>query len=122
MKFLTKQRGKGKTHLFDTGKDAAKEVLRPRVVVSEAYINEVNANSEESGVGYVIDEKATKERDEKQLAKQAAKMTVNDAEKIEAAPAAPAATAAPAEKKQTPNAPATGDGKQTGGGEPDENS
>jgi len=46
--------------------DGAKEVERERVVVPESYIKDMNAQAGTSGLLYVIDEKATQERDEKQ--------------------------------------------------------
>jgi hypothetical protein len=43
--------------------DGQKETVRTGVVISQSYIDETNASSENSGMRYEIDEEATKERD-----------------------------------------------------------
>lgn len=45
-------------------RDGQKQLIRSNALVTEEYINEVNAGSGDSGQMYVIDEEATKQREE----------------------------------------------------------
>ena len=60
-------------NLFRLGKDGDKfskdfkKIVRSRAKVTESYVKGINANWKMGGMIYEIDEKATKERDEKLL-------------------------------------------------------